>query len=589
MVTMIPAAPGKGTNKSEKAVFMAFEGILERPDWVVFHSLDLGHNSAGIEGEADFIVLAPGHGIVLVETKSPKSVQYSDGQWYLEKVPTPRKDPLRQLNGARRSLRGFLKHHQAHGNEPMARLLWFTSLGRHQLDNKSPGDMQFFEWELAWADDVAQPAHTIEKVLREHREWFGKVDEVAMHPGGLTPARAAEIKRLLLSDFSGYEDQEAAKKRRTREEKVVLDEQVALLDLVKTNQHLYFDGPPGSGKTFLLAQAARDYSGLGHKILVTCFNILMAGELEAMVGGREDVDVITWNRLLLNICGLADNPEGSQTPWFEHDLPTLALAHLEEKPHLGSFEAVFIDEFQDIAANALHRQLIVALCKEAAPDRTRLVFAGDRRQQIMVPQNARHDPLAAAREIAPHLVHVRLRRNCRMAPRLAKGAAKAVRMADPFTIHRVPSSTDGGVEVVPLAAEHSVKALKKSVRKLLEIYSPRDIVILSPFGLTKSLVSEIANAPQAGEGPLATADAKWLRKQLVSDTQPLGIRWHSIFKFKGLEADAVIITDVSLEAIDFAHQRNIDFDNTLYVGITRAKYHCVVLDSAEYLSLKGNT
>ena len=91
MVTMIPAAPGKGTNKSEKAVFMAFEGILERPDWVVFHSLDLGHNSAGIEGEADFIVLAPGHGIVLVETKSPKSVQYSDGQWYLKKSPHPEK------------------------------------------------------------------------------------------------------------------------------------------------------------------------------------------------------------------------------------------------------------------------------------------------------------------------------------------------------------------------------------------------------------------------------------------------------------------------------------------------------------------
>ena len=46
----------------------------------------------------------------------------------------------------------------------------------------------------------------------------------------------------------------------------------------------------------------------------------------------------------------------------------------------------------------------------------------------------------------------------------------------------------------------------------------------------------------------------------------------------------MIITDVSPEAIEFAHSRNIDFDDTLFVGMTRAKYHCVVLDSAQYLS-----
>ena len=589
MVTMIPAAPREGANKSEKAVFRAFEGILERPDWVVFHSLDLGQNSAGLEGEADFVVLAPGHGIVLVETKSPKSVQYKDGQWYLEKVPQPTKDPLKQLNGSRRSLRGFLKHHQAHGNEPMARLLWFTSLGRHQLDNDSPGDMQFFEWELAWADDVAQPAHTIERVLAEHRSWFGKIDEVGIHPGGLTQERSEEIRRLLLADFSGFDTPDAAKHRRMSEEAVLLDEQVALLDLVKTNQHLYFDGPPGSGKTFLLAQAARNHSGLGHKILVTCFNILMAAELETMVGGRDDVDVVTWNRLLLDIAGLQDNPPGSHTPWFDQELPALALSQLHEHPHRGSFDALFIDEFQDIAANPLHRQLIAALCKDGQPDNAHLVFAGDGRQQIMVPRDARHDPLAAAREIAPHLVHVNLRRNCRMAPRLAKGAAQALRMPDPFSTHRVPPSTDGGVEVVPLSAENSIKILTKTVRKLLETYRPRDITILSPFGLSKSLVSELANSSENATGVFGSGDAKWLRKQLVSEIQPLGIRWHSIFKFKGLESDAVIITDVSLEAIDFAHQRAIDFDDTLYVGMTRAKYHCIVLDSADYLSLKGNT
>ena len=92
----------------------------------------------------------------------------------------------------------------------------------------------------------------------------------------------------------------------------------------------------------------------------------------------------------------------------------------------------------------------------------------------------------------------------------------------------------------------------------------------------------------SAEGPWGSADAKWLRKQLIATDEnqhpTAGITWHSIFKFKGLEADAVIITDVSPAAIDFAHSRNIDFDDTLFVGMTRAKYHCVVLDSAQYLS-----
>lgn len=41
MPRMIPAQPRAGANKSEQAVFIAFEGIPDRPDWTVIHSLQL--------------------------------------------------------------------------------------------------------------------------------------------------------------------------------------------------------------------------------------------------------------------------------------------------------------------------------------------------------------------------------------------------------------------------------------------------------------------------------------------------------------------------------------------------------------------
>jgi hypothetical protein len=48
---MIPPEPGAKANRSERALFTAFEGILERSDWVVIHSLAIGRHQAGLSGE----------------------------------------------------------------------------------------------------------------------------------------------------------------------------------------------------------------------------------------------------------------------------------------------------------------------------------------------------------------------------------------------------------------------------------------------------------------------------------------------------------------------------------------------------------
>lgn len=106
---MIPSEARPGANRSERAIFDAFSGLLDRPDWVVIHSLGIGQHIAGLTGEADFVVLVPGKGIVIIEAKSPAYVEYKAGRWHLDRTPSPSKDPLKQLDGARRSIRGFLK------------------------------------------------------------------------------------------------------------------------------------------------------------------------------------------------------------------------------------------------------------------------------------------------------------------------------------------------------------------------------------------------------------------------------------------------------------------------------------------------
>lgn len=55
------------------------------------------------------------------------------------------------------------------------------------------------------------------------------------------------------------------------------------------------------------------------------------------------------------------------------------------------------------------------------------------------------------------------------------------------------------------------------------------------------------------------------------------MRWGSIGRFKGLDAEAVILTDIGDAAIEHAKRHGLPWFDLLYVGLTRARYRCVVV------------
>lgn len=573
MVTMIPPGAKPGTNRSEREVFMAFEGITDRPDWIVIHSLQLAQNLFSLEGEADFIALVPGKGIVVIETKSPKFVEYNGGNWYLDKLPNPHKDPLQQVSRARANIRGFLQHHDENiNNIPIARMLWFTSIARHQFVNNSVGDMQFFEWELGLSEDKSKPAQAIEKLLENHIAFFAENGEVSYDPAAFTADRAEAISSALLTSFHGFESPEEIAKSRYKIEQKMLDEQLAIMELVEYNNHLYFDGGAGTGKSFLLAEAARKFAKLGKRTLVTCWNFMMAEELKLTLN-RPNIVVTDLNSLMLDMCGLNANPEGAGTEWYEEELPAKAIAALKENPALGGYEALCVDEFQDIAANLKLIELVLAVCNAAKLADTPIVWAGDRNQQIMREGTQYLDPAMRMKSIMPDTVHLRLRTNCRTVPELANMIPRIINIDTDIARHRIPEGFEGGLSIVACSDEKQAQHLATTIKKLLERYSPRDIVILSPFGEKNSTVGKLL---QRGA---ENADERALVAQLEHDGTNK-IRWRSIAKFKGLESPVVVITDVNDKAKEFAASIHKTMDELLYVGITRAKYECVLIGDA---------
>lgn len=116
-------------------------------------------------------------------------------------------------------------------------------------------------------------------------------------------------------------------------------------------------------------------------------------------------------------------------------------------------------------------------------------------------------------------------------------------------------------------------ALATALRHLLQHHEPDDIIVLSLFGERKSLVGAFLARSERSR------DERWLRKQLAVDGGSGRIRWRSIFKFKGLEAEAVVLTDVNDSGREFVESLGLDWSDLLYVGMTRGKYRCTVLES----------
>lgn len=99
--------------------------------------------------------------------------------------------------------------------------------------------------------------------------------------------------------------------------------------------------------------------------------------------------------------------------------------------------------------------------------------------------------------------------------------------------------------------------------------------MLSPLSDDRSLVGRMLTLPERSRGE------RWLRKQLELPEGNGRIRGRSIFKFKGLDADAIVLTDIGSASTQRVQEAGLSYADLLYVGVTRAKYRCIVLRGSE--------
>ncbi|WP_030055258.1 nuclease-related domain-containing DEAD/DEAH box helicase [Streptomyces novaecaesareae] len=543
---MIPSYFLPGTPPGEQELHRALADADGTDDWTVLHSLAIAEHVKKPEGEADFVVIVPGRGILVIEVKSHLSLDYRHGVWKLGNDAPTARGPFKQAGEAMHSLRQYLlKKHVDLRSVPVLSAAWFTAIRARTM---LPGSPEWHDWQVLDSEDLRNGAAAA--ILRTFKAGLAHLDQTThVAYGGVSfdEAAAQRVALLLRPHFEA--GVVAGDLRRAREDQLVhfVEEQYEALDSMADNRSVLFTGPAGSGKTFLAMEAVRRELAQGHRGRLLCFNRLLALSLTADMPEDRALTVGTLHRQLLDIAGV--EPPADPLPGFwNEELPELAMEGVVEAGEDAAADFLVIDEVQDILTEPYLD--VLDLMVKGGLGSGRVLYFGDFERQAIYDDGAGRELL---RTRMPHLPTRRLTMNCRNLPRIGHIVNKFSGLNPGYQKFR--RGDDGmnpdwqayrtGSDQTPL--------LLDAIRKLREDhYQLHEITVLSPL---------------AEGSAAASATDPWLRQILQPVTGKARrkgvLQYGTIQAFKGLESPAVVVTDLNRKLVP-------GFESVMYVGLTRA-------------------
>lgn len=556
---MMPAFCPDDVPPGEKAVYRALQESADTGGWLVLHSLGIANHVRQVEGEADFVVIIPDTGILVVEVKSHRSIdRRSDGTWKLGNDAPTARGPFKQASEAMHSLRDYLmKKHIDLSSIPVLSAVWFTGIRARTM---LPPNPEWHDWQVLDSEDLKSSRVAIlrtlaagTKHLDDKIKYFGY--------GGVGPdaATSERIVSLLRPKFELVTV--AGDRRRARESQLItlIEEQFLALDAAADNHAVLFSGPAGSGKTFLAMESARREVATGKRGRLLCYNRFLGKRLASDMGSLRGLTVGTLHQEMLHLAALDQAPRQAGTTFWNEELPERAFEALIEAGDEPVSDFLIVDEIQDIATEQYLD--VLELMVRGGLKEGRLLLFGDFERQAVFDNEAGRDRL---RSRAPRLASHKLIQNCRNLPRIGYQVNLLSRLQPGYKQFR---RLDDGID--PIFWQYQVgqdqsALLAAAIRGLkTEGYELNEIVVLSP---------------QRDGSTAATTSDPWLRQILkpadALTARPGQVRYSTIHAFKGLEAPAVVVTDLDCAAT------TDNFDSLLYVGLTRATDRLIALIEA---------
>lgn len=548
MARMIPAEPpsspeAPAKRSAEKRLFELLRRGLG-DDWTVLHSLEVARAKEKKWAEIDFVLIGP-EGVFCIETKGG-DVHRDNGVWYSRNrkgVDFPVRDPYAQAREGFAEMErlvnkgGFVGHRVLVGYGVAFPQCRFREAFR----------------EKGWPPDLPESITIdVSATAQEMLSWIDRLETFARGTPGaqgsqrLTSESRQRIVDQLRPDFVAP----PALGPHFHEIERDLGEAARLQYKSATGAIRDVDratilGGPGTGKSVLAIEEAAFQGGLardGLPVVLACYNYGLAQFLRAQVSARApQVRVQTLHDLMRDVVaasGLADRLKDEDSlsgeagrRYFGEELPGLAveaLSNAEEAPVAAKAHALIIDEGQDILREPFVSFIDAFI--EGGIERGRWKLFLDRGQDAY---KAFDDAAYGLFEAARNASYM-LQFNCRNADAVAGAVTVLAGDGVCATEALVPG---GSVAWKPFSwkdATDQATQVAEAVDDLLEKgVDLSQIVLLSPYRFEKSL------AVQAYTGRLPLIDIG----ERVPQAEHLA--FSTIYKFKGLEADAIILLDVT--------------------------------------------
>lgn len=562
MARMIPPLILDGcASPGEKEVFYRLHDGAETDEWIVLHSLCLAEHVRQVSGEIDFVVVIPEMGVLCLEVKACTRLRRSNGLWYYGTDPNadPR-GPFRQAAEAMHSLRAKLVKAQP---DLASIVFWSAAVFPYvAFEEESP---EWHKWQSIDRPKFrARPfPESLMGVMENARRYLVSCKTARWFAPTAKKPTFEECQRIahaLRGDFEIFESAVSARQRRETEILRFTEEQYYALDAMQSNKQVIFAGPAGTGKTVLALEAARRSAALGLKTLFLCFNRNLGQFIRtASEGFGKELRAQTLHGLMVDFVGHDAVPSDTPQSYWTRELPNLAsLRAIGSEDHAASYDLLIVDEAQDILREE-YLEFLDLLLRGGLKAGNWMMFGDFEKQAIY----GGHSLESVKRALALSFPVYTLSTNCRNTPRVAATAHLLGGLNPDYARVLRP---DKGPESDPVyrfydspsrQQENLVEALE---RLYGEGFRGSDVVILSPFSASKAAAASLSKEPwNQRVRPLTACDRGH-------------VPFTTVHSFKGLEAAAVIVTD--LESV-----RSTSEQALLYVAVTRAQDRLVLLVS----------
>lgn len=532
MALMIPQTMEEDNNSfGERQVFDALKKLPD--EYTVFHSVrwnDRNEKNTVVYGESDFTIFHPKKGIIVIEVKSG-GIECANNIWtYIRTDNGERhsmKNPLKQADKSKYRfldlIEDLLKDTEYTDNPQYCMVesaVWFPSVGKRDVIGVLP--MEYHPEITLLENALDAPQKYIDGIYDFYEGW--KHTRLDKTPDDKIIDAFSPFYRVMPSLKSKRLEQEEAFVRLTRE-------QNSLLDYLEEQRVAAIQGSAGTGKTWLAVAKAQKLACSG-KVLFLCFNQFLRLFFQDMKDETpKKYENIEFYNLPQLVC------RKLKVPSVEKDDIIQFLENYDA--YDWEYKHIIIDEGQDFDDEQISRLYDIALLQEGA-----FYVFFDKNQFVQ------------GREFPDWLKNAECRLvlniNCRNTFSIADTSGKPISF-EPKVKNK---GVKGDMPKFYICGDNSTALKKLSI--LIDQYrnngyAYNQICILTVKTETASLLH--------GVEKIGNHSVKTTRGNS-------NILFTTARKFKGLEADVIIIIDADVETFADEESRRL-----FYVGASRAKHY----------------